>query len=91
MFFTLSVLVWLGCGLTRINGDNREWSLLVPSWGVVLGISTYLTYSALAIRGTPAFDYMSAITGAFVLPLRVLFFGLIGRRSCRFTRRPAIG
>ncbi|KAJ3502407.1 hypothetical protein NLJ89_g8901 [Agrocybe chaxingu] len=45
---------------------NREWAILIPSWTVVVVILTYITYSALAIRATPAFDEMNAITDSRV-------------------------
>jgi len=47
------------------NGENREWALLVPSWSVIVAILTNITYSALTIHATSAFDDMSSITGAY--------------------------
>ncbi|KAI9065241.1 PIG-P, partial [Trametes sanguinea] len=44
---------------------NREWSLLIPAYGMVLVLLTYFTYFALALAGTPAFNDMSTITGEF--------------------------
>ncbi|CDO70977.1 hypothetical protein BN946_scf184830.g9 [Trametes cinnabarina] len=41
---------------------NREWSLLIPAYGMVTVLLTYFTYFALALAGTPAFDDMSTIT-----------------------------
>jgi phosphatidylinositol glycan class P protein len=43
---------------------GREWALLFPSWSVMVVILTYISYSALAIRATPAFNEMSSITGS---------------------------
>lgn len=40
-----------------------EWALLLPAWSVVLIITTYIVYSALAIAATPSFSEMRAITG----------------------------
>ena len=52
------LLTWcVGC-------TYREWALLVPAWSVMTVILTYIAYSALAIRATPAFDEMRAVTGA---------------------------
>ncbi|KAF8965048.1 PIG-P-domain-containing protein [Flammula alnicola] len=53
-------IVWLGVTWY----PNREWALLVPSWTIVVVILTYITYSAMAIRATPAFNEMSSITDA---------------------------
>ncbi|TFK93372.1 PIG-P-domain-containing protein [Polyporus arcularius HHB13444] len=41
---------------------NREWSLLIPAYGMVLVLLTYFTYFALALAGTPAFSDMRTIT-----------------------------
>ncbi|KAJ3843134.1 PIG-P [Lentinula raphanica] len=41
---------------------NREWSLLIPAWSIVVVLLTYFTYMALTIYGTPAFDDISAVT-----------------------------
>ncbi|PPQ69675.1 hypothetical protein CVT24_001208 [Panaeolus cyanescens] len=43
---------------------NREWAILIPSWTVVLVITTYIVYSSIAIRATPAFDEMNSLTDA---------------------------
>ncbi|KAI1782975.1 PIG-P-domain-containing protein [Ganoderma leucocontextum] len=42
---------------------NREWSLLIPAYGMVLVLLTYFTYFALALAGTPSFADMRTITG----------------------------
>ncbi|RPD61462.1 PIG-P-domain-containing protein, partial [Lentinus tigrinus ALCF2SS1-6] len=42
---------------------NREWSLLIPAYGMVLVLLTYFTYFALAFAGTPSFADMRTITG----------------------------
>ena len=42
---------------------RREWSLLVPAYGMVLVLLTYAAYFALALAGTPAFADMRTITG----------------------------
>jgi len=39
-----------------------EWALLLPAWSIVLVITTYIVYSALAIAATPSFSEMRAIT-----------------------------
>ncbi|TBU52365.1 PIG-P-domain-containing protein [Dichomitus squalens] len=41
---------------------NREWSLLIPAYGMVLVLLTYFTYFALALAGTPSFADMRTIT-----------------------------
>ncbi|RPD69432.1 PIG-P-domain-containing protein [Lentinus tigrinus ALCF2SS1-7] len=41
---------------------NREWSLLIPAYGMVLVLLTYFTYFALAFAGTPSFADMRTIT-----------------------------
>ncbi|KAI0754363.1 PIG-P-domain-containing protein [Daedaleopsis nitida] len=41
---------------------NREWSLLVPAYGMVLVLLTYFTYFALALAGTPSFSDLRTIT-----------------------------
>ncbi|KAI8972844.1 PIG-P-domain-containing protein, partial [Trametes punicea] len=46
---------------------NREWSLLIPAYGMVLVLLTYFTYFALALAGTPSFDDMSTITDSKAL------------------------
>ncbi|KAI0642803.1 PIG-P, partial [Trametes meyenii] len=47
---------------------NREWSLLIPAYGMVLVLLTYFTYFALALAGTPAFADVATITGAAFAP-----------------------
>jgi phosphatidylinositol glycan class P protein len=42
---------------------SSEWALLLPAWSIVLIITTYIVYSALAIAATPSFSEMRAITG----------------------------
>lgn len=61
----------------------REWALLVPSWTIVVVILTYIAYSAIAIRLTPAFDDMSAIAGAVhgVFFVRCLLITLLNADS----------
>ncbi len=47
---------------------DREWTLLIPSYTVILVLLTYFTYLALAIRATPSFSELSAVTGqSFIL------------------------
>ncbi|KAH9899183.1 PIG-P [Cubamyces lactineus] len=41
---------------------NREWSLLIPAYGMTLVLLTYVAYFALALAGTPSFSDMSTIT-----------------------------
>jgi len=41
---------------------NREWAILIPSWTIVVVLLTYIVYFAIAIRATPSFDEMSAIS-----------------------------
>ncbi|KAI0370575.1 PIG-P-domain-containing protein [Pilatotrama ljubarskyi] len=41
---------------------NREWSLLIPAYGMVLVLLTYVAYFALALAGTPSFSDMRTIT-----------------------------
>ena len=57
---------------TRCSFDARagcrEWSLLVPAYGMVLVLLTYFTYFALALAGTPSFADMRTITGECVSP-----------------------
>ncbi|KAF9529932.1 PIG-P-domain-containing protein [Crepidotus variabilis] len=45
---------------------NREWALLVPAWSIVVVISTYIAYSAIALRATPAFHEMSSVADSRV-------------------------
>jgi len=45
---------------------NREWSLLIPAWSIIVIILTYITYWSLALLGTPRFSDLSAITDSFV-------------------------
>ncbi|KAF9500689.1 PIG-P-domain-containing protein [Pleurotus eryngii] len=54
-------IVWLGIEWY----PNREWTLLLPSYTVVLVLLTYFTYFALAIRATPSFSEMSTITDSY--------------------------
>ncbi|KAF8903340.1 PIG-P-domain-containing protein [Gymnopilus junonius] len=51
-------IVW--CGVTWY--PNREWAILIPSWSIVVVLLTYVIYFAIALRGTPGFDEMSAVT-----------------------------
>ncbi|KAJ4000910.1 PIG-P [Lentinula boryana] len=51
-------IIWLGVEWY----PNREWSLLLPAWSMVVVLLTYFTYMALTIYGTPAFDDNSAVT-----------------------------
>lgn len=55
-----------------------EWAILIPSWTVIVVLLTYVTYFALALRATPGFDEMSAVTGPdlFSLLCDVLTDGL---------------
>ncbi|KAE9401043.1 hypothetical protein BT96DRAFT_818380 [Gymnopus androsaceus JB14] len=41
---------------------NREWSILLPAWSMVLVLLTYFSYMALTLYGTPAFDDVEAVT-----------------------------
>ena len=41
----------------------REWAILIPSWTIIVIILTYIVYFSIAIRATPSFDEMSAISG----------------------------
>lgn len=43
--------------------NDREWTLLIPSYTVILVLLTYFTYFSLAIHATPSFSEMSTITG----------------------------
>ncbi|KAF9449292.1 PIG-P-domain-containing protein [Macrolepiota fuliginosa MF-IS2] len=45
---------------------NREWSLLIPAWSIIVILLTYITYWSLALLGTPRFSDLSAITDTFV-------------------------
>lgn len=67
--------------------SKSEWALLVPSWTVVLVILTYVSYSAIAIRSTPSFNDMSAITGSLSCSLSICQNLTI---FCRFTHRSTI-
>ncbi|KAJ4473791.1 PIG-P [Lentinula aciculospora] len=51
-------IIWVGVEWY----PNREWSLLVPAWSMIVVLLTYFTYMALTIYGTPAFDDISAVT-----------------------------
>jgi len=57
-FLPDSFIIWLG--ITWY--PNREWALLLPAYSMVLVWLTYFTYFGLAIRGTPSFSEISAIT-----------------------------
>jgi phosphatidylinositol N-acetylglucosaminyltransferase subunit P len=50
----------------------REWAILIPSWTIVVILLTYIVYFAIAIRATPSFDEMSAISGNLSLPLPII-------------------
>ena len=41
----------------------REWAILFPSWTIIVVLLTYVVYFAIAIRATPSFDEMRAISG----------------------------
>ncbi|KAE9401047.1 PIG-P, partial [Gymnopus androsaceus JB14] len=41
---------------------NREWSILLPAWSMVVVLLTYFSYMALTLYGTPAFDNVEAVT-----------------------------
>ncbi|EKM76745.1 hypothetical protein AGABI1DRAFT_78184 [Agaricus bisporus var. burnettii JB137-S8] len=45
---------------------NREWSILVPAWSIIVVILTYITYWSLALLGTPELSDLSTITDSFV-------------------------
>jgi len=45
---------------------RREWAILVPSWTIVVVLLTYIVYFAIAIRATPSFNEMSAISGIYI-------------------------
>lgn len=49
---------------------HREWSLLIPAYGMVLVLLTYFTYFALALAGTPSFSDMRTITGESSVSVR---------------------
>ncbi|PPQ66543.1 hypothetical protein CVT26_009516 [Gymnopilus dilepis] len=51
-------IVWLGVTWY----PNREWAILIPSWTIVVVLLTYISYFAIALRATPAFNEMSAVT-----------------------------
>ncbi|KAF5351516.1 hypothetical protein D9758_007187 [Tetrapyrgos nigripes] len=51
-------IVWLGVEWY----PNREWSILVPAWTIVVILLTYFIYFALALFGTPAFNQPRAIS-----------------------------
>ena len=42
---------------------HREWAVLLPAWSVVLFLTAYLVYIALAIYATPELSHMSTVTG----------------------------
>lgn len=52
--------------LSRFLIFFSEWALLIPSWTIIVIVLTYITYSAIAIRATPAFNELSSITGTWV-------------------------
>lgn len=52
----------------RTQHIGREWALLVPSWTVVVVLLTYMSYSAIAIRATPAFHDMASVAGMYTTP-----------------------
>ena len=53
--------------------NRREWAILIPSWTVIVIILTYIVYFSIAIRATPSFDEMSAISGTqYNLPFHSL-------------------
>ncbi|KAF8155563.1 PIG-P-domain-containing protein [Crassisporium funariophilum] len=61
-------IVWLGVTWY----PNREWALLIPSWSIIVVLLTYMTYFAIALRATPAFDEMSSVTDSRIaLPTAV--------------------
>ncbi|KAF8889585.1 PIG-P [Infundibulicybe gibba] len=41
---------------------SREWAILLPAYSVVIIMTTYFVYTALAFAGTPSFSDISAIT-----------------------------
>lgn len=41
---------------------------MIPSWTIVVVLLTYIVYFAIAIRATPSFDEMSAISGIYLFP-----------------------
>lgn len=50
---------------------SREWAILVPSWTIVVVILTYIVYFAIALRATPSFDEMTAISGSTPLTFSI--------------------
>ncbi|KAL9710366.1 hypothetical protein Ac2012v2_006667 [Leucoagaricus gongylophorus] len=44
---------------------NREWSILIPAWSIVVIILIYIVYWSLALFGTPSFSDLSTITDSF--------------------------
>ncbi|KAF5356833.1 hypothetical protein D9756_006469 [Leucocoprinus leucothites] len=44
---------------------NREWSILIPAWTIIVIILTYIVYWSLALLGTPSFSDMSTVTDSF--------------------------
>ena len=55
--------------LTILFFNSREWAILFPSWTIIVVLLTYIVYFAIAIRATPSFDEMSAISGTHHTPL----------------------
>jgi phosphatidylinositol glycan class P protein len=51
------------CTKSDRKPSDREWALLIPAWSIMLIITTYIVYSAMAIAATPSFSEMRAITG----------------------------
>ncbi|KXN86524.1 Phosphatidylinositol N-acetylglucosaminyltransferase subunit P [Leucoagaricus sp. SymC.cos] len=45
---------------------NREWSILIPAWSIIVIILTYIVYWSLALLGTPSFSDLSTMTDSFV-------------------------
>ena len=52
------------CLSANADAQPREWSLLIPAYGMTLVLLTYVAYFALSLAGTPSFSDMSTITGA---------------------------
>ncbi|KAJ3827395.1 PIG-P-domain-containing protein [Lentinula raphanica] len=56
----------VGAGVEGVEWyPNREWSLLIPAWSMVMVLLTYFAYMALTIHCTPAFHDISAVTGGY--------------------------
>ena len=56
--------------------NPREWAILIPSWTIIVVLLTYIVYFAIAIRATPSFDEMSAISGT----TPYLYFHLLDKK-----------